>query len=231
MIENLAQQFFTTAEQERITAAVQAVEARTSGEVVPMVVSASHSYPEASLLAAAAFALPAALAAAFTTAQLLWWRGELLWLVLLFFLLFFLVFRPLINRFPSLLRLFLGRARMEAEVERAAFTHFFTEGLQTTREATGVLIFLSVLERRVWILGDRGINERIQPKGWQEFVDRLTAGLRDNRRCDALCAVIAEIGELLADRFPPRPDDCNELNDLVIVAENPDFAGRQLIIR
>ena len=230
-MQTLAERFFTSAEQQRITAAVQAVEARTTGEVVVMVTSASHSYPEANLLAAAALALPAALTAAFTTAGLIWWRGEVLWLFLLLFTLFVLVLRPLVSRFPTLLRLFLRRDRMEAEVERAAFTHFFTEGLHTTREATGVLIFLSVLERRVWILGDRGINARIQPKSWQEFVDRLTAGIRAGHGCTALCTVIAEIGDLLADRFPPRTDDRNELDDLVIVAENGSAAGRRLIIR
>ena len=169
--------------------------------------------------------------AAFTTAGLIWWRGEVLWLFLLLFTLFVLVLRPLVSRFPTLLRLFLRRDRMEAEVERAAFTHFFTEGLHTTREATGVLIFLSVLERRVWILGDRGINARIQPKSWQEFVDRLTAGIRDNHRCDALCRVIGEIGEVLADRFPPRSDDRNELEDLVIVTGTAPGPGGRLIIR
>ena len=230
-MQTLAEQFFTSAEQQRITAAVQAVEARTTGEVVVMVTSASHSYPEANLLAAAALALPAALTAAFTTAGLLWWRGEVLWLFLLLFTLFVLVLRPLVSRFPALLRLFLRRDRMEAEVERAAFTHFFTEGLHTTREATGVLIFLSVLERRVWILGDRGINARIQPKSWQEFVDRLTAGIRAGHGCTALCTVIAEIGDLLADRFPPRPDDRNELEDLVIVTGTDPGPGGRLIIR
>ena len=230
-MQTLAEQFFTSAEQQRITAAVQAVEARTTGEVVVMVTSASHSYPEANLLAAAALALPAALIAAFTTAGLLWWRGEVLWLFLLLFTLFVLVLRPLVSRFPALLRLFLRRDRMEAEVERAAFTHFFTEGLHTTREATGVLIFLSVLERRVWILGDRGINARIQPNSWQEFVDRLTAGIRDNLRCDALCRVIGEIGEVLADRFPPRSDDRNELEELVIVTGTDPGPGGRLIIR
>ena len=70
-MQTLAERFYTSAEQQRITAAVQAVEARTTGEVVVMVTSASHSYPEANLLAAAALALPAALIAAFTTAGLL----------------------------------------------------------------------------------------------------------------------------------------------------------------
>ena len=138
-MQTLAERFFTGAEQQRITAAVQAVEARTSGEVVVMVTSASHGYPEAGLLAAAALALPAALATAFTTAGLLWWRGEVLWLFLLLFTLFVLVLRPLVSRFPALLRLFLRRDRLEAEVVRAAFTHFFTEGLHTTPGRTSVV--------------------------------------------------------------------------------------------
>jgi uncharacterized membrane protein len=41
--------------------------------------------------------------------------------------------------------------------------------------------------------------------------------------------VIAEIGDLLADRFPPRPDDRNELEDLVIVTGTGP--GTRLIIR
>ena len=110
-MQTLAERFFTGAEQQRITAAVQAVEARTSGEVVVMVTSASHGCPEAGLLAAAALALPAALATAFTTAGLLWWRGEVLWLFLLLFTLFFALLRPLVGHFPSLLRLFLRGIR------------------------------------------------------------------------------------------------------------------------
>ena len=120
---------------------------------------------------------------------------------------------------------------MGGEAKRAACPQSCTERLQSTREANVGLSFRAVLERRVWILGDRGINARIQPKSWQEFVDRLTAGIRDNHRCDALCTVIGEIGEVLADRFPPRTDDRNELDDLVIVAENGNAAGRRLIIR
>ena len=45
-----------------------------------------------------------------------------------------------------------------------------------------MLIYISVLERRVWILGDHGINARIQPNRWQELVDRLTLGIREGRR-------------------------------------------------
>ena len=61
-------------------------------------------------------------------------------------------------------------------------------------------------------------------------IDSLRSrGIRDQRRCEALCEVIVEIGELLADRFPPGTDDRNELEDLVILA-GPGAGGR-LIIR
>lgn len=226
----LAQQFFTGEEQQRITRTIHAVEQQTTGEIVPMVVSSSHAYPEAVITGAALLALPAALLAAFATSVLLWWRGEVLWLFLLYFPLFFLAARPLM-RYPALLRLCIGRQRAEEEVERAALTHFHAEGLQVTRDATGVLIYISVLERKVWILGDRGINEQLEPQVWQTFVDRLVRGIRGNRQCESLCAVIAEIGGLLHTHFPPKADDRNELSDLMIAGPDGAVQKRRLVVR
>ncbi|ADW17776.1 protein of unknown function DUF477 [Desulfobulbus propionicus DSM 2032] len=227
-MDTLAQRFFSTEEQEQITQAVREMEGQTSGEIVPMVVSASHSYPEAQLTGAVLLSLPLALIAAFATSSLLWWRGEVLWLFLLFFLCFFAGARLLV-RHPVLLRLFLRDERTEEEVQRAALAHFYSEGLHQTRDATGVLIYISVLERRVWILGDQGINERLAPQTWQHCVDGLARGIREKRQAAALYTAIAEIGTLLRDHFPPRTDDRNELGDLIIVDDRP--ARRQLVVR
>jgi putative membrane protein len=174
--------------------------------------------------------LPAALALAYAVRSLLWWQGELLWLFLASLPLFFLLARLLV-RHPVLLRWFIGRERAASEVARAAFTHFHAEGLQATRDATGVLIYISVLERRVWILGDRGINERLSPHIWEECVSRLVTGIRDKRQCEALCAVIAEVGALLQTHFPPKADDRNELSNLMIVGENPARRSRGLLVK
>lgn len=231
MMATLAERFFTPVEQRQIIRTVQRVEQQTSGEIVPMVVSASHAYPEAIQTAAAALALAAGLLATLTIGPLLWWRGELLWLFLFCFPLFFLVARAVVPSLPWLQRLFLDRRLAEAEVERAAFTAFYTEGLHATREATGVLIYISVLERRVWILGDRGINARIEPRSWQEFVDRLIRGIREGQQCEALCKVIEEIGGLLHERFPVRVDDRNELADLVIAEADGAARASRLLIR
>lgn len=229
-MDRLAQRFLSTEEQQQVTQTVREMERQTSGEIVPMVVSASHSYPEAALTGAALLSFPLALLAAFATGNLLWWRGEVLWLFLLFFLLFFTGAR-LLMRSPALLRPFIRDTRAEGEVRRAALAHFYSEGLQHTRDATGVLIYISVLERRVWILGDRGINERLAPQIWQDCVDRLVQGIKEKRQGAALCAAIVEIGSLLRDHFPIKADDRNELSDLMIVDAESDAGKRQLVVR
>jgi putative membrane protein len=220
----------TADEQQEITRTVQRVEQQTTGEIVPMVVSASHTYPEAELTAALVLAVPVALAAALITGSLFWWQGELLWLFLGYGSVLFPLARLLVPRSPALLRLFLRKERAEAEVERAAFTHFYTAGLQATRDATGVLIYISVLERKVWVLGDRGINEKIPPQTWQDTVRRLTAGIKEKRQGAALCAAIEEIGGHLRTHFPPKSDDRNELRDLIIEGEGTGD-GHGLIVQ
>ena len=218
-MHTLAEKFFTPEERQEITRTVQRAEQQTTGEIVPMVVSASHTYPEAEVTGAMVLAAPAALAAAWATGSFFWWQGEHLWLFLGFFPVLFLLARLMVRHSPTLLRLFIRRERAEAEVERAAFTHFYAAGLQATRDATGVLIYISVLERRVWILGDRGINERLPQQAWQEFVKRLTAGIKERKQSEVFCATIEEIGLLLHTHFPPKSDDRNELSDLIIDEE------------
>jgi len=230
-MQTLAEQFFTAEEQQRITRTVQRVEQQTAGEIVPMVASASHGYPEAELAGAMLIAGPLALAAAFGLASLLWWQDEVLWLFLGCFSVFFILARLILRSYPPLLRLFLHKERIDTEVARAAFTHFYAEGLQATRDATGILIYISILERRVWILGDRGINAHIPPQVWQEFVDRLTCGIREKQPCSALCAIIEEIGALLQAHFPAKADDRNELGDLMIVGREDLLGNRRLLVK
>jgi putative membrane protein len=58
------------------------------------------------------------------------------------------------------------RTRVNAAVQEAAIAHFFNHGLYRTRDKTGLLVLLSVFERRVWILADRGINAKVPQSEW-----------------------------------------------------------------
>ena len=96
-------------------------------------------------------------------------------------------------------------------VDRAARLAFLSQGLVETRDRTGILIFVSLLEHRVEVIADRGIDTKVQPGTWDGVVDATLSGIRERRAEEGLCEAIRTCGELLAAEFPPRPDDTDEL--------------------
>lgn len=208
--------FLTQEEQQRISEATRQAERRTSGEIVPMIVSASHDYPMAAITGTAFFALPLSLLLTPFVAAPLWLGHQDMWIFLALFCLLALPIHPLIKRTPAIKRLFLNKRQVDEEVQEAAVTAFFIEKLYKTREENGILIFISILERRVWVLADTGINSRIKQEEWQEIVDHITRGIREKRQCDAICEAIARVGDILSSHFPLTTDDRNELHNLII---------------
>lgn len=202
-----AEDFFTPGEQLQIRHAVAAAEKGTSGEIATMVVTRSDSYREAVTLGAVLAAGLAALIVAITSHHVTVWT---------YIPLTALLYYPamlLINRVPSLQRPFITRNRLNESVRERAVRAFYEKGLYRTRHETGILIFISLFERKVWILGDRGINARIDPQSWQKLAETLSSGLKEGRACEALCSVINSCGEELAHHFPREADDSNELAD------------------
>lgn len=214
--KTVAQQFLTETEQQTISDLVRQVEQQTSGEIVPMVVSASHHYPTAIMTGAAVLALPLALLLMPVAGTLLWLGSQNVWIFIALFLGFYGLFYGLVGRFSRLKRLFLSRSQIEAEVEEAAITSFFSERLHNTKDQNGILLFISVLEQKVWVLADAGINARIDPEQWQEIIAMTTLGIREQRQCEAICKAITRIGELLKTHFPIQDNDINELHNIIV---------------
>lgn len=209
---------FSEQEQAAIRAAVEAAERRTRGEIVPMVVPQSARYRETQHLVGL-------LAALFVLAVMLgldygWvpWRRSAPhpgWIVLGAIVGYALGHR--LGSWPWCLRLFTPDARMAMKVRLRAERAFFEHGLHKTREGTGVLILVSLLERRVQVLADRAIDERVPPGTWDQIVRGLIDGINSGRATDALVAAIGRCGDLLASHFPARPgDNPNELSDDLI---------------
>lgn len=208
--------FFSPEEQKKICAAVHKAEGETSGELVPMLVCESHSYPLAAVRGGSFVALLVALALTAPVAGMFWLGDSNMWVFLgLFFPLFWLS-NLLIAHNPSLKRFFLFADEMDAEVQNSAFAAFFEERLYKTRDDNGILIYISLLEHRAWIIADSGINDRIETKKWDEAVQCITNGIKANHACDSLCQAIAMIGDILTTEFPIGEDDQNELHDLIL---------------
>ncbi len=215
-MQTLAQQFLTEGERQQISEATRLAEGRTSGEIVPMVVSESHEYPLAPVVGAAVIALPLSLLLTPYIAAPLWLGHQDMWIFLALFCLLTLPVHALVKRSNTCKRLFLSKNQVDEEVREAAVTAFFSEKLYKTKEENGILIFISVLERRVWILADSGINSRIRQEEWQELVSHITRGIREKRQCAAICEAIGRVGDILCEHFPINPTDHNELHNLII---------------
>ncbi len=100
---------------------------------------------------------------------------------------------------------------------RRARTVFVHLGMHLTAQRHGVLIYLAVEDRKLAIVGDEGIHQYVGDGYWEGLRDAMIATLREGRPLVAVLTGIAEVGRVLAEHFPRRPGDENELSDQVSV--------------
>lgn len=117
------------------------------------------------------------------------------------------------------LRLFASAADLDGQVHYRAFEEFHKAGLTNTAGRTGILIFLSLEERRVVVLADQAIAAKLPPETWHGVVATITDSIRQGQLVRGLCDAISDCAELLAPHFPRAMDDVNELKDSLILAE------------
>jgi putative membrane protein len=101
-------------------------------------------------------------------------------------------------------------------VHRTALEQFLARGLHLTTARTGVLILLAREERHAEIVADEGIHREVGETVWAEIVSRMLAKLRTGDEAGALALAIAECGALLAQHFPPGPNNPDELPNALI---------------
>ncbi len=208
------EKFFTASDLKAIEAAVHEAEKRTAGEIVPCAVTHSDHYEAAAWKGAVlgAFAAVVAAAAARYFGDF-WGAPALAWIAL----------PPLVGgalgyaaaALVRPLRLALaGSAHVEHRVRQRAAEAFLENEVFKTRDRTGILLFLSLYERRVVVLGDAGINARVAQHEWDAVVAGVVAGMGAGKPGEALGGAIARCGELLERRgVAIRADDADELPD------------------
>jgi putative membrane protein len=216
VMKNPAKKFLTPQEYEQVDAAVRAAEKRTSGEIVCMIQGASYHYPMAHVIGAAALALPIALILTPLVGAWLWLGTQNMWIFISILATAFAIGYGVVKNTPGLKRLFISAHEIAEEVEEAAVTNFFRRGLYRTRENTGILLFISVFERKVWVLADRGINAKMEPGWWDALVAQITNGIRTGQGAAAICQAVDTMGRMLEEHFPVRADDTDELDNVIV---------------
>ncbi|MEW6513593.1 MAG: TPM domain-containing protein [Pseudomonadota bacterium] len=82
-----------------------------------------------------------------------------------------------------------------------------------TEENSGVLIYLQLVDRDVEILADRGIAARVPAATWEALCHDLEAAMRAGDCRAGVLAAIENASRLLAEHFPARDVNPNELPD------------------
>ena len=129
----------------------------------------------------------------------------------------------LLSQFPVVQRIFSFEADLEEAVHTKARAAFYEAGVERTAGATGILIYISLMEHRIIVLGDRAIDDKLPNKAeneagnqWTAIVSKVLSGLHKGSLADGLQTAIAEAGVLLMTHFPAQEMNLNEIKDHLV---------------
>jgi len=203
---------FSDAERHRIAEAVRRAEERSRGEIVIAVTASSDDYDGAVWRGATFGALAGPLLLALLQWAAGWWGSPSAWIMLLAAAGGAAAALLAVRTSGTLVRWLTPDDEIDLRVERAARSAFLEHEVFATRDRSGVLLFLSLLERRVVVLGDSGIDAVVEPGEWSGIVDGVAQGIRAGRPADAVIDAVERCGPLLERAgLERRPDDQDEL--------------------
>jgi putative membrane protein len=197
---------FDEASRVALTDCVQQIEATSDAEVVLMVRARSGSYRHADYLCGAALAFVGLLLLLFLPLDF-----HEYWVPIDVVLLFsggaFLSSRSNLLR-----RLLTSKTFRSQAVRQGAAAMFYEAGIANTSAEMGLLIYLSILERRLELIADRGILKGVNALEWNELVFELhQAGRKPEPQ--SLQDGLQKLGALLAKHLPASGENPNELPD------------------
>ncbi|MGZ3789204.1 MAG: TPM domain-containing protein [Bacteriovorax sp.] len=191
---------------------IDEAERKTKSEIVPMIVHHSDIYPAAHFRAAIIVSFLFSLILYFSPLTVIN-PIYFLWIQLpgLYVGYFF-------GQIPLIKRCLITKDEMDLEVTQRAYTAFFQHNLHLTENHNGVLILISVMEKKIKIIADIGINKKVEQKVWDEIVLAFTQKVQTGNFVDALKDTITATSNVLENYFPREGESApNELdNDLIV---------------
>ena len=85
--------------------------------------------------------------------------------------------------------------------------------MHKTEERNGILILIAPIAKKFAILGDAGINAKIDANFWNEIRDGIKSSFEKSLYLAGIENAVMNVGKILSRYFPVKPDDINELPD------------------
>lgn len=202
------------ADHARIAEAIRTAEASTSGEIYCVVARRSDGYFFSAALLVTVCILVISLGVAFLIEA--WWLTMRLPVFVSAQLLALAAALALVYAFPALRIRLAPRRWQYMRAHDNAMKQFLSRNVHLTAERTGVLIFVSLAERYAEIVADAGIDAKVPQDLWDSIVAGLVEDAGRGRLSEGFVTAIAAVGTLLAEHFPVRADDLNELDDHLV---------------
>jgi putative membrane protein len=219
--------FLTEAEVHEVGTHIAAAEEKTTGEIVPMIVRRSTGlghlglqiFTLFALLILSAYLLADKLQIHIDSALGSYGHSEENLIAAMVAVVIAWPLAELLARLPALQRAFTLPMEREAQVHARALVEFYASGFQKTSSHTGILIFLSLMEKKCVVIADEGISSKLPDDTWKGLVEKIIDGIRDGRTADGLTRAIKECGEILAKHFPAKGAHQNEISNQLLIKE------------
>ena len=204
--------YLTKSQVADIETAVSVAEKTTSGEIVPVIVRrCADIRPPASLISLVSVLLFTLCAEVWMAS---WFAYQDVWVIVLGMIIALALGRVLANGFLAR-RLWIKRHDARALANLRAEVEFYRADIGTTKDCTGILLFLAIEERQAVVLADKGISTILPEGTWDDVLKLMLDGLRAGNCADGMTKAITKCGALLAASFPVKSDDINELTNKV----------------
>ncbi len=210
----------TKQEKQLIESAVKEAESKISGEIVPVLLQSSHNYPSTKYKIAL---IASVVMFILVISADRWLPGFNIYDPLYYFslvygaaILGFLI--PIL--FPYIAVSFATEKEKRYAVEQKAETLFLEHEIFNTKARTGIMILVSLAEKRALIMADTGINQKVEQSIWDDLVNDLVHSIKRNEMCNGIIDAVKSASKILLDNgFIADVDDSNELSDQIITGK------------
>jgi len=186
---------------------IEDIENNSLVEVVSIIKSKSGNYRDISLWLASTFMF-------LTASWLMFSKFEVdVYYIYLITIVSFIIFYLLTELFKPFKRLFISKKRLGRNTEIYGRAIFQKGGISFTNERIGVLFYLSLFEKQVFILPDRGALTSVPDEEWQEMNKRFQTVFFQHNIAEAFIDELRNCKAVFSKYILPIENDINELPD------------------
>ncbi|MCW5551265.1 MAG: TPM domain-containing protein [Verrucomicrobiae bacterium] len=221
---NNANNCFSSGDREHISQRIAKLEQQTDAEVVCAVATESGRYDRAESLCGLAVGLMALISGNKLAGMGGWDTSSALSLGLQVVLVVggFVLGSVLASYWHGLRSLFTSNAEMASEVSRSVHQVFSQCGIGGTRQRGGVLIYLSLFERRLEVRCDRAVAGKVKQPDLDAIRDAVLDRIRAGDAPGGIIAGLDRAAEVLARAIPATGSTTDSLsNDLITFHPRP----------